>query len=265
MSDKAKRKKEDKKYLIIMLLLTVASGGIGYLIGMLMGKLKKSGYDIIPDGEKFNMIMSWVAPGIMVFLSVVLLIVALVFIKKSKNLMKNWDGEDEEVADRIETFVGVPLVMTSILMVIVFFLLAVGLHYDMSSEVSDKMEDIVSWLNIGSYIVSMVIMTVVQKLCIDVTKDMNPEKKGSVFDAKFSDKWMDSCDEAQRLQIYKAGSKGYKAMSSMCMTLWVVCIVADLFFEQGILPVTMVTVIWLTGVISYNVAAIKEENKMRDR
>ena len=44
--------------------------------------------------------------------------------------------------------------------------------------------------------------------------DMNPEKKGSIFDMHFSKKWADSCDEAEMIMACKAGYKSFKATVS---------------------------------------------------
>ncbi len=258
--NQAKRKKEDKKYLIIMIILFIVSGGVGFLSGILIDKLK-SGMEAFSISKDFMITATYAAPIILLVINIILLIIALVSVSKAKKALKKWDGEDEDAAEKMEGFVGLPLVMSTIVSVIDFFMFAVCVNLDINNEFSKELEKTLLICNVGIFIFALVIMVVVQKLCIDFTKDMNPEKKGSIYDAKFSDKWIDSCDEAQQIEIYKAGCAAYKVVSSMCMWLWIVCLIGDLFFGIGLLPVTIVFIIWLTGVIAYNVAAMKNTKK----
>lgn len=256
---KAIEKKNDKKYLIIMLVLFVLCGVGGYFFGMLMGKLKKSGALSFEISDALIGNLAFVMLAVFVAINVILAVIAVVCISKAKKELKLWDGEDEEVAEKIEGRVSIPLCLSSIVMIINMFLFSVCVNLDINSNFSEKKEDIMMIANVIIFVLSFVVVIVVQKKAIDFTKEMNPEKKGSIFDAKFSQKWEESCDEAQKLQIYKAGSAGFKAMGSACMTLWLVCLVADLFANTGLFPCFIVFVIWLTGNVSYLVGAAKAE------
>lgn len=260
---KAREEKNDKKYLIIMLIMFVVSCAGGYLIGRIIGKMKKSGVSFPKITEEFIGTLAWIMPIFFIVINVILVIVAIACISKSKKELKLWDGEDEEMADKIENRVSIPLCMSTIIMIINMFLFSVCINLDINSNFSDKREDILSIVNVVVFLLSLIIVTVVQKKTIDITKEMNPEKEGSIFDVKFSEKWEKSCDEAQKLQIYKAGSAGFKAMSSACMTLWIVCLVADLFWNTGLFPTVIVVIIWIVGNISYLVGAAKEEKKKK--
>ncbi len=256
---KAIDKKNDKKYLIIMLVLVVLCAGAGYLAGMLIGKLKKKGALSFELSEEFIGNFAVVMLAVFVAINIILAIVAIVCISKAKKELKLWDGDDDVEAERIEGRVSIPLCLSSIVMIINMFLFSVCVNLDINSNFSEKKEDIMMIANIIVFVLSFVVVLVVQKKAVDFTKEMNPEKEGSIFDAKFSEKWENSCDEAQKLQIYKAGTAGFKAMSSVCMTLWLVCLVADLFANTGLFPCCIVFVIWLTGNIAYLVGAAKAE------
>ncbi len=257
----AKRKKDDKKGLIILLIATAFCGVLGYFVGMIIGKLKKAGYGWPVITEEAIGTMATIMPIVFFVLNIILAIVAFACISKSRKELKLWDGEDEDAAEKMENRVSIPLCMSSLILIINMFLFAVCINLDINSKFSDRNEDLLMLANTAILIVSYVVVIIVQKKCIDFTKDMNPEKEGSIFDVKFVEKWENSCDEAQKLQIYKAGYAGYKATSGVCMFLWIVCLMADLFANVGLLPMTMVFVIWISSTIGYIVGGIKAEKE----
>ncbi len=257
----AKRKKDDKKNLAVLLIVTLLCTVLGYFSGMIIAKLQKAGYGLPEITEEFIRKLSLVMPVVFLLLNVVLAIVAFACVKKSKKEFELWDGEDEDVAEKMENRVSVPLYLSSLVLIINMFLFSVCVNLDINSEFSDKIEDILMITNTLVLVLSYVVVIIVQKKIIDFTKDMNPEKEGSIFDAKFTEKWEKSCDEAQRLHIYKAGYASYKVTNSVCMTLWIVCLIADLFANVGLLPMTMVFIIWFASTIGYIVGGVKAERE----
>ena len=98
-----------------------------------------------------------------------------------------------------------------------------------------------------------------QQLMVDLEKEMNPSKRGSVYDAKFRDKWEESCDELEKMIIYKSAYKAYKTTALTCVILWIVTATLSIAFKTGPLPSIAVTVIWLVQTVSYCREAIKLE------
>ena len=258
---KARDKKNDVKYLVILLVLCAVCGVGGYFTGRFIGKLKKAGFSFpdITDEMMGNIAIAMLV--VFVAINAILTIIAICCISKSKKELKLWDGEDESMAEKMESRVSIPICMSSIVMILNMFLFAVCVNLDINSEFSDRIEDMYMLANMVVFVLSFVVVIGVQKKAVDFTKEMNPEKEGSVFEVNFAKKWENSCDEAQKLHIYKAGSTGFKVMSTVCMELWVVCLIADLFANVGLLPVTMVSVIWLSGVIGYLVGGAKAEKE----
>lgn len=258
---KATDKKNDKKYLVILLVLSAACGVAGYFFGRFMGKLKKAGFSFPEITDEMMGKLAIAMLIVFVVINAMLAIVAICCISKSKKELKLWDGEDEDMAEKMEGRVSIPICMSSIVMILNMFFFAVCVNLDINSKFNETIEDRYMLANIIVFVLSFVVVIWVQKKAIDFTKEMNPEKEGSVFEVNFSKKWENSCDEAQKLHIYKAGSTGFKVMSTVCMDLWVVCLIADLFANVGLLPVTMVSVIWLSGVIGYLIGGAKAEKE----
>ena len=256
---KVARKKEDKKYLIIMIVLFAVSAVGGFLVGWGMRKLEKSGFSFPDISDNFIETVTYLMPAIFFGINLIFLIFGLVFISKARKQYELWDGEDEDFADKIEEIVGIPLSLSSVLMVINMFLFAVCVNLDMQVELDKSTEKVIMLINLIVFIFSFVVMFIVQKKALDLTKDMNSEKEGSLYDVKFAEKWENSCDEAQKLMVYKASKTAFTTMTSMCMTLWVVCLIGDMFAGFGLVPVTLVSIIWITGIISYLIACAKLE------
>ena len=92
---------------------------------------------------------------------------------------------------------------------------------------------------------------------MDLTKKMNPEKRGSVYDMKFQERWWESCDEAERRQIGQASYKAYVTVSRFCPYCWGVLLLGNMVFHYGILPGAVVLVIWAVLSVSYTREAIR--------
>lgn len=117
----------------------------------------------------------------------------------------------------------------------------------------------VSMIDIVIFLVASFTFVALQKKCIDLTKQLNPEKKGNIFDKNFSKEWLASCDEAQQLMIYKASYAAYKSAGGACQILWLVTIIGMMSFGTGLLPVFCVSAIMLIMQISYFMEAKKLE------
>lgn len=83
-----------------------------------------------------------------------------------------------------------------------------------------------------------------QRRSVDLTKLINPEKSGSVYDPKFRDRWIESCDEMEQIMIYKAAFQAYKVTSTVCIVLWMTFTILSLVIKLSLWPVTIVSFIW---------------------
>lgn len=97
---------------------------------------------------------------------------------------------------------------------------------------------------VAAFVAVMVETIVVQQRCVDAVKRMNPEKTASVYDVKFQRKWMDSCDEAEKIIVGKCAYKAYAAANTACAALAIIFAVCALIFNTGFLPSLAVCVIW---------------------
>ena len=107
------------------------------------------------------------------------------------------------------------------------------------------------------FLTIMIEAVIFQQKCVDTTKKMNPEKTASVYDMKFQKKWMESCDETEKIMIGKCAFKAYAATNTVCSILSIVLAVCALVFGIGFLPSLVVCLIWIVNQSVYCKEALK--------
>lgn len=242
-------KKAFKKFLVIMLIAFFVGGIVGFCSGMVEGEPA----DVIANG------LYWfLRTGLPYFIPALLVIqwvVYAVLYRKSKNLYASCGEEDEETVERVEIWLSYLLLVSSIALICYFFVFgcSTSIYFGMLEEISP-------FYYFGimlSYVLGVVSCLFVQFKVVSFTKEINPEKNVSIFDTKFAEKWEESCDEAEQLMIYKSAYQAYKAVNMCCIVLWVLCSVGSFVWDIGVLPVTMVSVIWMVSMVSYCIAGIR--------
>lgn len=239
-----------KKFIVTILISFLAGGVVGFCSAMAEGE---GVADAIAGG-----LYRFLKSGLPYFIPVLLVVqwvVYVVWYRKSKKLYARCGDEDEAAVERVEIWLSYLILMTSIMLVCYFFVF--GCSLVINFQRSDELSLVYDFGMILFYIAGVVSCMMMQFQIFSFEKEINPEKKVSYFDTKFIKKWEESCDEAERLMIYKSSYQAYKAVHLCCIVLWVFCSMGSLFWDIGVLPVTMVSVIWLVCMVSYCLASIR--------
>lgn len=244
-------KKALPKYLLILLLCAVLGGVVGFCVAMLGDQGGAAGLPKLLTA----MLTKSMYVGTPVC-GVLMLVPAAVILRRVKKMFAGWDGEDEACGERMEYLLNWPMILVGLLMPIVFFFFSVGMMYAVGT-----MHQI---LVLVEMIAGLAAVTLVQQKAVDMTRMLNPEKKGSVYDADFQKKWLDSCDENEQRQIGEAAYFSFKAVNITCMVLWVMLIMTNMIFQTGILPITMVLGIWAVLQGSYFYACLQMSRKKKN-
>lgn len=148
-------------------------------------------------------------------------------------MLLSWDGEDEEISDGIEKRLSVIIWVTSCGLIISYFL--IGAVYSKGLEIFDNNKGGILPFSIGvvAFMAILVEAVIFQQKCVDLAKIMNPEKKASVYDMRFQKKWMESCDEAEKIIVGKCAFKAYSVTNSVCYVLEIVLVICALAFGTG--------------------------------
>ena len=269
-----KNKRENKaalKKFIPMIIVCAVIGGITGGISSFIGYSDFSG----SIAEAALLIVNMVSPWAVIILGVLSFIVCWVIYRKARAMYEGAltsakvtgepveSGEskepgepDEQIIEAVGEKLSQGMFILSVIMIVqmLFF----GIMMADLENIADY-SFALAMAAAGIFVAGNLAQLKQQQLMVDLEKEMNPSKKGSVYDAKFRDKWEESCDELEKVIIYKSAYKAYKTTALTCIVLWVVTATLSIAFKTGPLPSIAVTVIWLVQTVSYCREAMKLE------
>lgn len=168
-------KKANKKALPKFILLCIIGAVIGGIIGYFIAAngLGAISDDIKTVGLKFGM---YVAPWIMVALVIIIPVILVPYYKKAKKQLSMWDGEDEEISDSIEEKLSIVQWISTVAIIISYFLIAAS--YSGGASVFENAKSSLGFgMGVLAFICILVEVVVIQQKSVDCIKMMNPEKK----------------------------------------------------------------------------------------
>ena len=250
-------KRENKKALPKFILIVVLSLALGGVLGFALVTLNLQDFQGVLGGAGL-FFTNHVAPWLLIALPVVELAVCLPIYFSGKKQLAAWDGEDESVSNKIEAKLSVCLWVTGLCTVAALFLLAAMFAGFVGNAGTERMMPAPMFFGgLAAFLADLFAPMIVQQKLVDLTKRLNPEKRGSVYDTKFQKKWYDSCDEAERAVIGRCAFQAYQAMCCTCMALWVVFALGGMFFNWGFLPAMAVCIVWGVGQSVYSWTCLK--------
>lgn len=248
-------KKANRKAMPKFILITVISSLIGGVAGFCAAKY---GLNALADSMKHagTFFGAYVAPWLMLAAAFIVPAVCVPIYKSAKKLLSSWDGETEEISDAIDKRLSIVVWITNMAIVLSFFLISAS--YSGGLDSFKNRDSLVSFvIGIVGFSAIMIETIVIQQKCVDAVKKMNPEKTASVYDTKFQKKWIDSCDEAEKIVIGKCAFKAYSATNTVCAALAIVLAICALTFNIGFLPSLVVCLIWLVNQSVYCKEALR--------
>lgn len=254
-------KKEDKKALGKFVLILLLAFVIGIAVGFGSSVLK----DLLEASmlrEAFLEILSMAAIYGAYVYTTILLICSVVLYKKSREEYTAWDEEDEEVLCSIETKLSYVLWFSNLILYGSYFFLSVGIWATDYMKAENAVEQdavgfLVSLIVVLLHIAYAIVAgSLIQQKVVNLSKEINPEKSGSVYDMKFQDKWLETCDEAERYTAYKCSFKTFKVMQIVGVVLWLICIIGQMSFQTGPFATIIMTIFMIIMVSVYSVQGI---------
>ena len=110
---------------------------------------------------------------------------------------------------------------------------------------------------VAAVVTVIIEVLIIGQKCVDSAKRMNPEKRASFYDMKFQRKWMEDCDEAEKIIIGKCAFKAYTATNRVCAISAGVLAVCALIFGIGFLPSLMMCLVWIVNQSVYCKEALR--------
>ena len=236
-------------FLLLVLVGAIVGGIVGfysakYDVDRLAGSMKSAGAFF------GNYVSSW----ILLAIAVITPRVVIPVYQKTKRLLLAWDGKDESVCDIAEKKLNTVLLINGIALISAFVLISAT--YSGGFAMIEKHLNMYV-LAIVTFLVILAEGIITQQKVVDIIKIMYPEKTASVYDLKFQKKWVDSCDEAEKIMIGRCAFEAFKVTNSVCGALSVILAISALMFDIGFLPSFVVCLIWLVNQCVYCRAAAK--------
>ena len=231
------------KYLLILFVAAIFGGVLGFAAGWV-------GHDNISEVIATAVVggLTAIAPWALLVTSVVSLALILWLYCGAKALYTGWDGEEDDVMDRADEKLNWALLLAAAQLVLDMFFFAVA----------QSAHNMTALWSVLFFLVSIFLLVFAQQKIVDLTRKMNPEKKGSVYDTKFKKKWFESCDEAEQKQIGQAAYKAFNVVSTACPILWGGLLLLSYAFNFSLLmPTFIVCFIWLLLQVSYCLECIR--------
>jgi len=254
-------KKEDKKALHKFMWILVGAFAVGLVLGFVMCIVKEMLLESSVKSTFLKMLSMTAVYGGYLY-TTVLVIASIILYKKSRKEYAVWDEEDEEALSRMETKISYVLWFSNLIMYGAYFFFAVGIWATDIFGENEALGMDTTGLIIGFGAVflhiayGMVAASLIQQKSVNFGKELSPEKKGSVYDIKFQDKWMKSCDEAERYTVYKCSFKTFKTMQIVGIVLWLICLLGQMFLETGVFATIIVTIYLIVQTSVYSVQGI---------
>ena len=151
-------------------------------------------------------------------------------------------------------------IFINIVFILSYFFFGAGFEYVLGVKEYDAIAMLCYFIG---FVIALGANMIIQARVVNLYKEMNPEKQGSVYDMKFREKWMDSCDEMEKQMIYQCGYKAYQVTSNMCVVLWTVFTCLAMFLKISLWPVGIVSLFWLVLTGTYLAEGRRLEKQRR--
>lgn len=238
------------KYILVLVISGIVGGVVGFFSARCgLNTLSESLKNV---GVMFGM---YIAPWLMLALAVIVPVIAIPKYKRAKGMLNTWDGENEEVSDQVEEKLSVVIWLTGAAIIISYFLIAAV--YAEGFEIFENNSILTFFMSVAAFLAVLIEVILIQQKCVDAAKRTNPEKTVSIYDMKFQKKWVDSCDEAEKILIGKCAFKSYTATNMVCTILSMALAIGALVFGIGFLPSLSVCIVWIVNQSVYCKEALK--------
>ena len=257
-----KKERSDKRILLTFILMVAACGGIGYFFGMITAKTEETDtFAQAVEVMKDAVIQSF--PVLFMIVAVLSIIIpAIAYIRCHKMYQKlQADRDNDELWDHLEDALNGPLITSSLFSIANMCLFLCFVYGAVTDKLDERYGKTVLLIGLVVFVISTVMGIVIPHLVIKIEKELNPEKKGNVLDSKFREVWMDSCDEAQQMMVYKSAYKAFSNTNMVCIWLVVITFVCAMLFKTDILSMIVVCLVWFINTLSYMLHAAKLERR----
>ncbi len=246
-------KKYSKKFWIILIVAFIVGGLSGWFLAAGENFLRKaSELPFVEFWAQFQLDMVLPFRMILVASGAILWLLSGIYYIKARKMWKEAEDQDD-IYDKVDSMLGHSMMFANVMTVTNFAWMGVACYM----VPKDTLPIWTYWGTLLAFSLYVGGSFYMQRKVVNMIKEMNPEKRGSVFDMKFQKVWDESQDEAERLQSGIGAYRTVQIMSYVCMVIMLVLVMACMVFEIGVLPIFVTGLIWLLLTVIFQVECAK--------
>lgn len=246
---KKSEKRNRTRSCILFFCILLGSMFVGGMVGKWISSRQDSAKDFLEVIVHNIQKSSW---WMGVFVTVAGVIVTTFFYFRCKNEFKRWDGEEEEYMERLDKKCGMGQIFLSVFIILTFSFSAMA--FSRFSEIEkESMSLIIPVINL---LVVLIFYLLIEQKYVELIKKMNPEKRGNTFELNFKKTWLSSCDEQEKMIIYKSSYRSFQALQRAFPFCWMVLILIGLVMDIGIVPYLILGILWLIHTVTYYIESL---------
>lgn len=252
--------KKAKNAILIFVLLLILGGATGGILSAVIGENES----VIAN------IFEWIGQRILdssnyllVSLGIFCNVTAFVIYKRQVRCFLHTEEEDTEGLYNIEKNLNIGISILSIWTILSCMLY--GFTF-MKYKSMVRLDEAISELMYSAFfIISLIAAIFIQRQMVNFIKKMNPEKNGDVLSVHFQKEWVESCDELERMIIYKSAYKAYTVMQFVFSFAFLVVMLAAIYYDVSVFTYFIVIALWLVFNLVYIIESMRLNYGKKER
>ena len=235
---------------IIVLFICGLLGGVGGFF------LTVQEHAVLSTASELQKKIAAMAPWVMIIVGVFGMTFGLRIYGKAKQKFTQWDQEDEDFIEAVEHQIEKGIMVTEVVQILCFLLFGFVIW-----SLREEKQIVLGMISIVIFLILMIAMIFLQRAYIELIRKINPEKRGDALDIHFQKKWLESCDELEKMQMYEASYYSFQMMQKSFPIAMGILMFTELYSDAAVLPVVVLGILWLIQTVTYRNHAIKLSRK----
>jgi len=247
-------KRSERKTVLIFCLFIICGGAVGFVLGFFSERIN---YDVIAAAVKSNMsVIAKALLAVFALETVVFSVLSLIKYRQAKKAASLAE-DDEELYEDAGNRISSAILISNLATVFAFVLIGAVGWIIVFSDIDTTLKKVMLFSSFPIFLFELLWALFIQRAAVNLSKRINPEKRGSIFDFRFDKKWEESCDEGELGAMYEAGYRAFMFTTKLCYLLYFITVVSMFVFHTGVFPVICVGVVHFALMVS-NYHAIKK-------
>ena len=259
--NKTKKMNTYIKYGLTILACAVVGGILGYSLMHVEGELVS--FENIAS-QFLDTVKKYMLPELIILLIAEILVGEICIRKAGMLGSRLTDAEDEE-GDQLDYEIEkITAAAQAVLMVIAFLsIVIVSTGYSIKYIKTLDEAELIGGLMAAflTFVVIYIYHGYWGVRLIKLQQKLDPAKKGDPASAKFTEQWVESCDEAEKELIYQSAYRSYLVIRNVIPMLLLVSMLAHLMWNTGIMAVFCIGLIWMIQTVTYLKSSVKKKGQ----